>query len=225
MLGTQNIPIGQIINQYLKKLYPHSLRLVSLKKVDVFRKCQLKREYIDFTIDCLDCMFHKFFVCLFHKHLIYQINCKYCLPTIVERIPSFISTAQLCYMPLVFCDINFDYTNYNRTHTIIICYQYDHRPDISCESLGNCNRKVFQLKPDKYQTIVMEHLDVPVVMMHACCLNKEQATKYFQIDGNDYQTGKCNKRGFRLHHNFDKNKYFFLDPVIGRTHRPIYLFA
>ena len=128
-------------------------------------------------------------------------------------------------MPLVFCDINFDYDNYNHTHTIIICYKYANRHDISSESLGMCNRKVFQLKTNKYETVLMEHLGVPVLMIHACCVNKEQAIKYFQIDGDDWQTGKCIKQRFQLYHNFHKNKYFFLDPCIGRTHRVIYLFA
>ena len=96
------------------------------------------------------------------------------------------------------------------------------------------NSKVFQLLNDidnqnqdnqdnqlSYYMLDMDQVDYPVLMIHACCVNRQQSDKYFG-QRNDWRTGLCSKRQAKLYHNCYKNNFFFLDPYVARMHRLIY---
>ena len=44
-----------------------------------------------------------------------------------------------------------------------------------------------------YYLVDMDIVDVPVLMIHACCINKQQTEKYFGIQ-NNWRNGLCTKR-------------------------------
>ena len=57
-LGTSNhsIPLGKLVYDYFHKLYPHSYRLFSLTRINVYRVCCLTNYYVNFKVDSRKCM-------------------------------------------------------------------------------------------------------------------------------------------------------------------------
>ena len=152
-----------------------------------------------------------------------------------NNFPSIMSKADECQLPLIFVKIFYQYHNYPRELSFAIGLKYKYRRDIHCEQLGMYNRKVFELlntnnnnnnnnNQQLYYLMNMDTVDFPVLMIHACCINKQQNEKYFGIQ-NNWRNGLCTKRCANLYHNCLKNNFFFLDPYIARLHRLIYFDA
>ena len=131
-------------------------------------------------------------------------------------------------LPMIFVEIHYKYDKDDRQLNAAIGLKYRYRRDVNCRQLNMHNRKVFQLlnQPDQdnkfsYCMMDMDQIDYPVLMIHACCINKQQSDKYFGTR-RDWRSGLCTKRQANVYHNCNKNNFFFLDPYIARLHRLIY---
>ena len=143
----------------------------------------------------------------------------------MSQFPSFIDDADTCYLPLCFADIKYYYDKNSRIESVAICYKYRYCMNVDSKQLGMYNRKVFELQTDQFYIINMECVEVPVLMIHACCINKNQVSKYFGINDNSFRQGLCSKKRDKLYHNCTKNLFFFLDPYISRNCSVLYIQA
>ena len=138
------------------------------------------------------------------------------------------SKADEIQLSMLFVQVEYKYDQDERQLNASIGLKYKYRRDIQCRQLGMYNRKVCELlnqlnqdNQPSYCMLDMDQIDFPVLMIHACCLNKQQSDKYFGEKPN-WKQGLCMQRQPNIYHNCLKNNLFFLDNYLARLHRMLY---